>query len=119
MVIGDHWWIWDSYWITEYVLGKHHEILDPYYDRNFKKPIATSNVIFIDDEKFLRSMTEKARGINVLRIRQLHDESPVTDTLFNNVSRKDNGVYPNNIYSIMTVNERYPSGLVVIRKHFD
>jgi len=119
MVIGDHWWIWDSYWITEYVLGKHHEILDPYYDRNFKKPIATSNVIFIDDEKFLRSMTEKARGINVLRIRQLHDESPVTDTLFNNVSRKHNGVYPNNIYSIMTVNERYPSGLVVIRKHFD
>ena len=48
-LIGSHWWVWDSYWITQSVLGKHHELIDPHFDPKFKQPVNTKNVLFIDD----------------------------------------------------------------------
>ena len=75
-------------------------------------------MIFIDDEKSLRSMYERGIGNNIRHIREIHHESPVSDAFFDNVTRNDNGIYPNNIYSIMILNENYPTGSVKIRKNF-
>jgi Dolichyl-phosphate-mannose-protein mannosyltransferase len=117
-VIGSHWWVWDSYWITKYVLNKDHKLIDPHFDPNFKLPVTTNNVIFIDDEIFLDSISRNVRSDNLIDIRQLHDESSIISTFFDNVTSKDNGIYPNNIFSIMILNENHPTGEVVIRRNF-
>ena len=114
-VIGSHWWVWDSYWITKLVLNKDHELIDPHFDPNFKLPVTTNNVIFIDDKIFLDSISKNVRSNNLLHIRQLHDESRIISTFFDNVTSHDNGIYPNNIFSIMILNENHPMGEVVIR----
>ncbi len=118
-VIGSHWWIWDSYWITQYVLDKDHELIDPHFDPKFKLPLTTKNVVFIDDEKFRDSISKNVESDNLLRIRQLHDESITISAFFDNVTGNDNGMYPNNIFSIMILNENRPTGDVVIKSNFN
>jgi len=117
-VIGSHWWVWDSYWITQYILNKDHKLIDPHFDPNFKIPVTTKNVIFIDDEKFLDSISRKVKSDNLPRIKQLDNESSIKATFFDNVTSGDNGVYPNNILSIMILNENHPTGKVVIKRNF-
>jgi hypothetical protein len=117
-VIGSHWWVWDSYWITQYVLNKDHELIDPHFDPRFKLPVTTKNVILIDDQKFLDSISRNVQSDNLLRIRQLHDESSIMSKFFDNVTSKDNGMYPNNIFSIMILNENHPTGEITIKRNF-
>jgi hypothetical protein len=117
-VIGSHWWVWDSYWITQYVLNKDHKLIDPHFDPNFKIPVTTKNVIFIDDQKFLGSISRKVKSDNLRHIKELSNESSIKATFFDNVTSGDNGVYPNNILSIMILNENHPTGKVVIKRNF-
>jgi 4-amino-4-deoxy-L-arabinose transferase-like glycosyltransferase len=117
-VIGSHWWVWDSYWITQYVLKKDHKLIDPHFDPNFKIPLTTKNVIFIDDDEFLNSLSRKVKSINLPLIKQLYNESSINSTFFDNVTSGDNGVYPNNIFSIMILNENHPTGKVIIKRNF-
>ena len=109
-LIGSHWWVWESYWITQYVLGKHHELIDPHFDPKFKQPVNTKNVVFIDDEKFLDTLSHKVKSDNFVRIRGLNNQSSIKATFLDNVTANDNGVYPNNIFSIMILNENHPTG---------
>jgi hypothetical protein len=117
-VIGSHWWVWDTYWITQYVLNKDHKVIDPHFDPKFKLPVTTKNVTFIDDEKFLDDISRNVKSDNLLRIRQLLDESSVISTFFDNVTSNDNGMYPNNIFSIMILNENHPTGEITIKRNF-
>jgi hypothetical protein len=117
-VIGSHWWVWDTYWITQYVLNKDHKVIDPHFDPKFKLPITTKNVTFIDDENFLGDISRNVKSDNLFRIRQLHDESSVISTFFDNVTSNDNGMYPNNIFSIMILNENHPVGVITIKRNF-
>ena len=75
-------------------------------------------MIFIDDEKFLDSISRKVKSDNLPRIKQLYNESSINFTFFDNVTSGDNGVYPNNIFSIMILNENHPTGKVVIKRNF-
>lgn len=117
-LIGSHWWVWDSYWITQYVLGKHHALIDPHFDPKLKQPVYTKNVIFVDDEKFLDYISRKVKSDNFDRIKELHNQSRIIATFFDNVTSNDNGVYPNNIFSIMILNENHPTGKVVIKRNY-
>jgi len=117
-VIGSHWWVWDTYWITQYALKKDHKLIDPHFDPNFKLPVTTKNVIFVDDENFLNDISRKVKSDNLVRIKQLFNESTITSTFYDNVTSRDNGVYPNNIFSIMILNENHPTGTVEIKKNF-
>jgi len=117
-VIGSHWWVWDSYWITKYILKKDHKLIDPHFDSNFKLPITTKNVIFVDDEKFLNDISRKVKSDNLVRIKQLFNESTINSTFYDNVTSSDNGIYPNNIFSIMILNENHPTGKVEIKRNF-
>ncbi len=117
-IIGSHWWVWDSYWINRYVLDKDYELIDPHFDPKFKLPVTTKNVIFIEDEKFLDSISKDVKSDNLLRIRQLHAESSIINRFFDNVTQNDNGVYPNNIFSIMIANENRPTGEITIKRNY-
>jgi Dolichyl-phosphate-mannose-protein mannosyltransferase len=117
-LIGSHWWVWDSYWITQYVLGKHHALIDPHFDPKFKQPVNTKDVIFIDDEKFLDSISHRVKSDNFDQIRKLHNQSTIKATFFDNVTSTDNGIYPNNIFSIMILNENHPTGKVIIKRNY-
>ena len=117
-LVGSHWWVWSSYWITQYVLGKHHELVDPHLDPNFKLPLTTKNVIYIDDNKFLESISRKVQSNSLYQIKKLHDESAIRSTFIDNVTSADDGRYPNNIFSIMILNENHPVGQVVIKRNF-
>ena len=64
-VIGSHFWVWDSYWITQYVLDMPHELIDPHLDRRFKEPVETNNVLFVDDPIFLKSISRKINSENL------------------------------------------------------
>ena len=35
-LIGSHWWDWNSYWLTRFVMNKDHEMIDPMFDPYFR-----------------------------------------------------------------------------------
>lgn len=117
-VAGSHWWVWDSYWITEYVLRQHHNVIDPHFDPNFKQPVGTNSVLFIDDQKFLDSLSRKEKSDNLAHLIDLHNKSHVVSTFMDNVTSNDNNKYPNNIFSIMILNENHPTGKIIIRRNY-
>jgi hypothetical protein len=118
-VIGSHWWIWNSYWISHNVLGKQYEIIDPHFDSNFKQPLTTKNVLFIEDSKFLDSISRKVQSNNLIQIRKINDEARINSTFFDNVTMADNNRYPGNIFSIMILNENHPIGQVKIKSNYN
>lgn len=117
-VIGSHWWVWDSYWITQYVLKDHHELIDPHFDPKYELPVKTKNVVFIDDEKFIDAISKNVQSDNLLHIKQLRNESRLVSTFFDNVTSNDNGIYPNNIFSIMILNENHPRGEITVKRNY-
>ncbi len=117
-VIGSHWWIWDSYWITEFILHDHHDIVDPHFDPHFKKQINTTMVLFVADNKFLDDFSHNLRTRNYQNIKNLFEESKIVANITDNVTSKNNGQYPYNIFSIMILNENHPTGSVQIRMNY-
>jgi Dolichyl-phosphate-mannose-protein mannosyltransferase len=117
-VIGSHWWIWNSYWITQLVLHDYHDILDPHFDPHFKKQINTTKVLFIADNKFLKDFSQNIKTKNYQNIKNLFEESKIVANITDNVTSKNNGQYPYNIMSIMILNENHPTGQVQIRKNY-
>ena len=44
--------------MTKFVMHKDYEIIDPFFDRNFKAPIKTDKVLFIDDPIFNQTLSD-------------------------------------------------------------
>jgi hypothetical protein len=45
-IIASHWWLWNSYWIPNYVFHKNIALIDPHFDPFFKKPIESKKSPF-------------------------------------------------------------------------
>ena len=73
-MIGSHWWDWDTYWITKFVMHKGHDLVDPMFDPSFRSPITTQKALFIDDPNFEDAISHNIRGSNFLAVRQLYDQ---------------------------------------------
>lgn len=117
-VVGSHWWDWNSYWITQYILDEKHDVIDAHFDPLFRQPLKTGKVLFIDDEKFLDTLSRNIKGQNFQEIRLKHENSTLIGSFLDNVTRYDNGQYPYNIMSIMILNENHPVGKVSIRRAY-
>ena len=117
-VIGSHWWLWDSYWITQYVLDKPHELIDPHFDPKFKKQIQTDKVLLVEDPKFLQSISRRLDSDNLREIRQLNNESKEIATFIDNVTSHTTQNYPYNTLPIMIWNENHPTGKVSIKRNY-
>lgn len=117
-VVGSHWWDWNSYWITQYILDEKHDVIDAHFDPLFRQPLKTGKVLFIDDEKFLDTLSRNIKGQNIQEIRLKHENSTLIGSFLDNVTRYDNGQYPYNIMSIMILNENHPVGKVSIRRAY-
>lgn len=117
-VIGSHWWLWDSYWITQYVLDRPHELIDPHFDPKFKKQIKTDKVLLIEDPNFLQTISRRLDSDNLREIRQLNNESKEIDTFIDNVTSHTNENYPYNMLPIMIWNENHPIGKVTIKRNY-
>lgn len=117
-IIGSHWWVWDSYWITQYVLDKPHELIDPHFDSKFKDEIKTEKVLLVEDPIFLQSISRRLDSDNLREIRQLNNESKEIATFMDNVTSHTNQNYPYNTLPIMISNENHPTGKVVIKRNY-
>lgn len=117
-VIGSHFWVWDSYWITQYVLDKPHYLIDPHLDSKFKKQVQTNNVLFVDDPIFLKSISRKINSENLNMIRKIHNNSVEIASFIDNVTSRTTDSYPYNALPIMISNEGHPTGKVAIRKNY-
>ncbi len=117
-IIGSHFWVWDSYWSTQYVLDKTHLLIDPHLDSKFKEPVRTNNVLFVDDPIFLKSISRKINSENLDKIREIHNNSVEIASFLDNVTRRETNNYPYNALQIMISNEGHPTGRVEIRKNF-
>ena len=51
-MIGSHWWDWNTYWLTKLVMHKDHQMIDPFFYRNFNDAVKTDKVLFINDPIF-------------------------------------------------------------------
>src|SRR5207244_3615218 len=51
-LLGRHWWVWNTFWISKYVFHKDLVIIDPSFDPDFKIPIRTEKILFIGDGIF-------------------------------------------------------------------
>jgi hypothetical protein len=117
-LIGSHWWDWNSYWITQYVLNQKHDVFDAHFDPQFRQDVKKDKILFVDDAKFIDRLERNIRGENIREIRSIHDNSTVVGTYLDNVTSYDNGKYPYNIMSIMILNENHPVGEVTLRKNY-
>ena len=70
-LIGSHWWVWDSYWITNYVLNESHALIDPHLDPKFNTRVGTDKVLFVGDPLFVDSLSRRLNSDNLRQIRQL------------------------------------------------
>jgi hypothetical protein len=117
-LIGSHWWDWNSYWITQYVLNQKHDVFDAHFDPQFRQEVKKDKILFVDDEKFINRLERNIRGENIQEIRSIHDNSTIVGTFLDNVTSYNNGKYPYNIMSIMILNENHPVGEVTLRRNY-
>jgi hypothetical protein len=117
-LIGSHWWDWNSYWITQYVLNQKHDVFDAHFDPQFRKEVKKDKILFVDDAKFIDRLERNIRGENIREIRSIHNNSTVVGTFLDNVTSYNNGKYPYNIMSIMILNENHPVGEVILRRNY-
>ena len=117
-LIGSHWWVWDSYWITHYVLNKPHYMLDPRFDPKFQEPIKTEKVLLVEDPKFNQSISRKINSENLMQIREVQNKSKEIATFVDNVTSYTRNTYPYNTLPIMISNEDHPIGKVVIKRNY-
>jgi hypothetical protein len=118
IIIGSHWWVWDSYWITQYVLDKPHELIDPHFDPKFKDEIMTENILLVEDPIFLQSISRRLDSDNLREIRQINNDSKEIVTFIDNVTSRTTETYPYNTLPIMISNENHPTGKVVIKRNY-
>jgi hypothetical protein len=117
-LIGSHWWEWDIYWMTKFVMHKDYEIIDPFFDCNFKVPVKTDKVLFIDDPIFNQSLFDRIRGSNIKEIRGLYNLSNTVYVIVDNMTKNVSANYPFNILHTMIENENHPQGTVKIRTNY-
>ena len=117
-LIGSHWWVWDSYWITKYVLNTSHDIIDPHLDPKFKTKVSTDKVLFVGDPIFVDSLSRKINSDNLKQIRQLYNESKVIASFTDNVTNHTTANYPYNTLPMMIWNENHPRGHVLIKSNY-
>ncbi|TLX85671.1 MAG: hypothetical protein E6K97_12180, partial [Thaumarchaeota archaeon] len=70
-LIGSHWWDWDSYWISQYILNRPYHWIDPHLDPKFKDKILTDKVLIVADPIFVDSLSRKINSDNLRQIRNL------------------------------------------------
>ncbi len=114
-LIGSHWRVWDTYWITQPILNKTHYLIDPMFDRKLDQPLKTDNVLFVGDSNFLAVLSRNIKSSNFKTINNLFNTSHTLASFMDNVTSKNNGHYPYNILSNMIENENRPLGEVQIR----
>jgi hypothetical protein len=117
-LIGSHWWVWDSYWITNYVLNKSHALIDPHLDPKFNTKVSTDKVLFVGDPIFVDSLSRRLNSDNLRQIRQLYNESMDIGSFTDNVTSPTTANYPYNTLPIMIWNENHPSGKIYIKSNY-
>jgi len=117
-LIGSHWWVWDSYWISKFVLNKPYEWIDPHLDPKFKDKIMTDNVLIVGDPIFVDSLSRRINSDTLRQIRELYNESTVIASFTDNVTSHTKMDYPYNTLPIMIWNENHPTGKVIIKSNY-
>ncbi len=115
-LIGSHWWVWDSYWISQYILNKPYKWIDPHLDPKFKDKILTDKVLIVADPIFVDSLSRRINSDNLRQIRNLYNETTVIGSYTDNVTSQTKAYYPYNTLPIMIWNENHPTGKVVTEK---
>lgn len=117
-MIGSHWWDWNTYWLTKLVMHKDHQIIDPFFDRNFNDAVKTDKVLFINDPIFSEALSNKIRGVDINEIRRLYNLSNPVSIIVDNMTSNVSANYPFNILHTMIENENHPQGTVEIRTNY-
>jgi len=117
-LIGSHWWVWDSYWTSQYILNKPYAWIDPHLDPKFKDKILTDKVLIVADPIFVESLSRKINSDNLRQIRNLNNETTVIGSFTDNVTSQTKASYPYNTLPIMIWNENHPTGKVVLKSNY-
>jgi hypothetical protein len=117
-LIGSHWWVWDTYWIAQYILNKPYYWIDPHLDPKFKDKILTEKVLIVGDPIFVNSLSRRIDSDNLHQIRALYNESSVLASFNDNVTSQTKIYYPYNTLPIMIWNENHPTGRVTLKSNY-
>jgi Dolichyl-phosphate-mannose-protein mannosyltransferase len=117
-LIGSHWWVWDSYWIAQYILHKPYAWIDPHLDPNFKDKILTNKVLILADPIFVDSLSRKINSDNLRQIRNLYNETAFIASFTDNVTSQTKAYYPYNTLPMMIWNENHPTGKVILKSNY-
>jgi hypothetical protein len=116
-LIGSHWWVWDTYWISQAIMNKTYYLIDPMFDRKLDQPLKTEKVIFVGDSNFKDVLSKDINSRNFQTISRLFNSSHTLANFTDNVTSKNNGKYPYTILSNMIENENRPLGKIQIRSN--
>jgi hypothetical protein len=129
-VIGDHWWVWNSFWIPKLVLDKEDNFI-PASDRIshhfLKDPITTEKILFLSDNYFINTtishnpfvtILSPNNTLNVEPINMLYKHSKTIATFTDNVIPSGHDKYPYNSITSMIINEKRPLGRIEIKTNY-
>jgi len=117
-LIASHWWVWDTYWIAQFILDKPYYWIDPHLDSKFKDKILTEKILFVGDPIFEDSLTRRIDSDSLRQIRSIYNESSVLGTFSDNVTSQTKNYYPYNTLPIMIWNENHPTGNVTLKSNY-
>jgi hypothetical protein len=118
-IIGSHWWIWNAFWIPQYVFHKNFDFIDPHFDPLFKKPIETQKVLFITDRDFMYTLSKNPfiiiksnnGGIDhIERIGTLYRSTKPIAYVIDSIGPYNTSQYPYTNMGAMVLNERRSQG---------
>jgi len=101
-VIGSHAWVWNSFWMSQYIFRENHYVADPLFDPNYKTPLKSGKVLLIFDDSMRKIMRQNPllHFINPINgtkynesMRQLYSQTHVISS-FKNPPISDRDTYP-------------------------
>jgi hypothetical protein len=117
-LIGSHFWVWDTFWIAQYILNKPYYWIDPHLDSKFEDKILTKKVLIVGDPIFVNSLSRRIDSDNLRQIKALYNESTVLASFNDNVTSQAKIYYPYNTLPIMIWNEGHPTGKVTFKSNY-
>jgi hypothetical protein len=122
-IIASHWWLWNSYWIPNYVFHKNIALIDPHFDPFFKKLIESKKVLFIADQNFIQHtlsrnpfiLTTSNAGFHIERLKSLYRNTATVVSVVDNLGPYDSTRFPYTSIPVMILLENRGLGPIQIK----
>jgi hypothetical protein len=126
-ILSSHWWIWNSFWISNYIFHKNFDFIDPHFDPHYQSAVKTAKIFFIADRPLKRILSRDVvlhmmpgnyMANYTEPIQLLYEDSKKIATFTDNVIANNSTGYPFTSIPTMILGENRGIGRIEIRANY-